>query len=154
MPEVAALAVVLGCGGLATEGNGGDSGAPITNDAPSPAPSNRANYFYCVVEPQVIMGGLTTKPCGDDGSHGCHYSDKVPEMPLALLPNPVTCAGGVPTDSAQIASGTPAATNYGAVSSEGSSVLQVVKGTAASHAFLSLTNEAEAAEILDTWLAP
>jgi hypothetical protein len=52
-----------------------------------------ANYFYCVVEPQLIMGGLTGTPCGDNGTHGCHYSDKVPEMTLLPLPKPVTCSG-------------------------------------------------------------
>jgi hypothetical protein len=78
-----------------------------------------ANYFYCVVEPQIIMGGLTGTPCGDNGSHGCHYSDKVPEMSLQALPAPVTCAGSgttaVPTNPSQTAAGTPAANNFSSV---------------------------------------
>jgi hypothetical protein len=79
-----------------------------------------ANYFYCVVEPQIIMGGLTGTPCGDNGTHGCHYSDKVPEMTLIPLPMPVACAGSgtsaVPIDPTQTAEGTPAQINLGQVS--------------------------------------
>jgi hypothetical protein len=75
-----------------------------------------ANYFFCVVEPQLIMGGLTGTPCGDNGSHGCHYSDKVPEMALIRLPQPVKCSGDVPVDQTQVATGTPAASNLATVS--------------------------------------
>jgi hypothetical protein len=83
-----------------------------------------ANYFYCVVEPQMIMGGLTGHACGDDGNgnQGCHYSDKVPEMTLIPLPQPVTCSGSgtsaVPTDPTQTAEGTPANINLGQVSTQ------------------------------------
>jgi hypothetical protein len=79
-----------------------------------------ANYFFCVVEPQIIMGGLTKTPCGDNGSHGCHYSDKVPEMALEQLAQPVECAGGVPVGQgvSDTASGTPAANNYASVSDQ------------------------------------
>jgi hypothetical protein len=90
-----------------------------------PAVQFNANYFYCVVEPQIIMGGLTGTPCGDNGSHGCHYSDKVPEMSLSPLPQPVTCAGSgtsaAPTDPTQTAEGTPANLNLGSVSFQMSS---------------------------------
>ena len=81
-----------------------------------------ANYFYCVVEPQIIMGGLTGHACGDDGNgnQGCHYSNKVPEMALVALPQPVTCSGSgvtaVPTDPTQTADGTPASINLSQVS--------------------------------------
>jgi hypothetical protein len=80
-----------------------------------------ANYFYCTVEPQIIMGGLTNKPCGDDGSHGCHYSDKVPAMPLQALPQPVACSGGAPVNAGDVASGTAPALNYSSVSLQMSS---------------------------------
>jgi hypothetical protein len=74
-----------------------------------------ANYFYCYVEPQLIFG----KHCGDDGNGnaGCHYSDKIPGMALVEHP-PVTCADGVPTDQTQVGTGSPAATNYSAVSGQ------------------------------------
>jgi hypothetical protein len=79
-----------------------------------------ANYFFCVVEPEIIMGGLTKTPCGDNGSHGCHYSDKVPEMTIIPLPQPVKCSGSgtsaIPTDPTQIADGTPAQINLAQVS--------------------------------------
>jgi hypothetical protein len=81
-----------------------------------------ANYFYCVVEPQIIMGGLTGTPCGDNGSHGCHYSDKVPEMSLEALPAPVQCAGGVPVDMTQVAVGTAPQLNLGQVSLQMSAI--------------------------------
>jgi hypothetical protein len=75
-----------------------------------------ANYFYCVVEPEVIMGGITGTKCGDNGSHGCHYSNKVPEMALTPLITPVNCSAGIPTDMTQVADGTPASSNLSAVS--------------------------------------
>jgi hypothetical protein len=81
-----------------------------------------ANYFYCVVEPQIIMGGLTGHRCGDDstGNQGCHYSNKVPEMALTPLPQPVQCVGkglsAIPTDPTQTAEGTPAQSNLSQVS--------------------------------------
>jgi hypothetical protein len=84
-----------------------------------------ANYFYCVIEPELIMGGLTGTPCGDNGSHSCHYSDKIPEMSLIPLPEPVTCSGSgtsaVPTDPTQTAEGTAAQINLGQVSFQMSS---------------------------------
>jgi len=70
-----------------------------------------ASYFYCFVEPNLIFG----KKCGDDGSHGCHFSDKVPELVLTDHP-PVTCANGQPTDMTQIGNGTAAGGNLSAVS--------------------------------------
>ena len=72
-----------------------------------------ADYFYCFVEPQLIFG----KKCGDDGTHGCHYSDKVPEMELLDHP-PVTCSGGHPVDMTEIGAGSPAQGNLSAVSLE------------------------------------
>ena len=81
-----------------------------------------ANYFYCVVEPELIMGGITGIKCGDNGSHGCHYSDKVPQMALTPLPQPVKCSNGVPVDATQVASGTPASNNLSKVSIDMNSV--------------------------------
>ncbi len=82
-----------------------------------------ANYFYCTVEPQIIMGGLTlaNQPCGGTASQGCHYSDKVPAMPLQALPQPVMCNGGVPVNPGDVASGTAPALNYASVSLQMSS---------------------------------
>ena len=78
-----------------------------------PAQDFNASYFYCFVEPKLIFG----KSCGDNGSHGCHYSDKVPEMELIEHPA-VTCANGQPTDQTQVGAGSAAASNYSAVSLE------------------------------------
>jgi hypothetical protein len=72
-----------------------------------------ANYFYCVIEPKLIFA----KKCGDNGSGGCHYSGKIPQMALVEHP-PIACAGGVPTDMTQIGEGTPAQDNFVAVSGE------------------------------------
>jgi hypothetical protein len=72
-----------------------------------------ADYFYCFVEPKLIFG----KNCGDDGSGGCHYSDKVPAMELIAHPA-VSCTGGHPSDPTQIGAGSPAAANLSAVSLE------------------------------------
>jgi hypothetical protein len=83
------------------------------------------NYFYCVVEPQIIMGGLTGVPCGNDGSGGCHYSDKVPAFQLNQLPSPVTCSGSgitaTPTNPNQTATGSAANLNLSSCEIEMSS---------------------------------
>lgn len=91
---------------------------PGTNYIVPPENFN-ANYFYCFVEPNVILGGATPNhvSCGDNGTHGCHYSDKVPEMQLQMHA-PVTCANGVPTDLTQVGAGSPAANNLSSVSIE------------------------------------
>jgi hypothetical protein len=72
-----------------------------------PLDAYNQSYFYCFVEPNLIFA----KSCGDDGSHGCHYSDKVPAFVLIDHP-PVTCANGQPTDMTQIGEGSPAENNY------------------------------------------
>ncbi len=72
-----------------------------------------ANYYYCFVEPNLILG----KKCGDNGTGGCHYSDKVPAMQLTP-DTAVPCTNGAPTDPTTVAQGTPANSNYSAVSIE------------------------------------
>jgi hypothetical protein len=73
-----------------------------------------ADYFYCFVEPNLIFG----KKCGDDGTHGCHYSDKVPEMEL-IAHAPIACnASGQPIDPTQVGAGSPAQANLSAASLE------------------------------------
>ncbi|CAN5221034.1 hypothetical protein BH09MYX1_BH09MYX1_52010 [soil metagenome] len=70
------------------------------------------DYFYCVVEPQLIFG----KGCGDqNGSNAnCHYnSSAVSGMPLQNHP-PVDCAGEKPTGAVTL--GSPAKSNYTSVS--------------------------------------
>ncbi len=86
-----------------------DPGAPYV----VPPQDFNANYFYCFVEPKLIFG----KKCGDNGTHGCHFSDKVPGMELQDHP-PVTCANGIPTDQTQVGEGSPASGNLSAVSIE------------------------------------
>jgi hypothetical protein len=74
-----------------------------------------ANYFFCHVEPQLIIA----KQCGDDGSGACHYSGKIPAMALVPLASPVDCGGGeTPVDLTQIGPGSPPASNLAAVSLE------------------------------------
>jgi hypothetical protein len=77
-----------------------------------------ANYFYCTVEPQILMGALTInhQTCGGTATQGCHYSDKVPAMPLQALPQAVACSGGMPVNPGDVASGTAPALNYASVS--------------------------------------
>ncbi len=72
-----------------------------------------ANYFYCFVEPNLIFG----KKCGDNGTGGCHFSDKVPEMQLVDHP-PIQCANGAPVDSTTVGQGTPANSNLANVSQQ------------------------------------
>jgi hypothetical protein len=122
-----------------------------------------ANYFYCTVEPQLIMGGLTQKPCGDDGSHGCHYSDKVPAMPLQALAGTgtVMCSGGSPANPGDVASGTAPALNLASVSLQMSTSYteapiytwptQIVPG----HPIQVYSpTDAAVVDILKTWAAP
>lgn len=70
-----------------------------------------ASYFYCELEPNLIFA----KGCGDDGSHGCHFSNKVPALVLYDHP-PVTCVNGQPSDPTQIGMGTYPTDNLAAVS--------------------------------------
>jgi len=72
-----------------------------------------ADYFYCFVEPKLIFG----KKCGDNGSHSCHFTQKIPALVLIDHP-PVSCMNGVPTDQTQIGEGTPAFDNLSSVSIE------------------------------------
>jgi len=119
-----------------------------------------ANYFYCFVEPEVIMGGLTGKPCGDDGSHGCHYSDKVPAMPLQALAQPVACSGGVPVNASDVASGTSPALNLAQVSLQMSPIYtdapiylwptQIVAGHPVQ---VYMPTDTAVVQILETWAA-
>lgn len=71
------------------------------------------DFFYCVVEPQLIFG----KGCGDKGGSdtNCHYnSAAVSGMPLQNHP-PVDCGGGTKPVSA-VSLGSPAKSNYTSVS--------------------------------------
>lgn len=132
---------------------------PGPNFVPAPVQYS-ANYFYCVVEPQIIMGGLTRKPCGDDGSHGCHYSDKVPAMPLQALMQPVECSGGVPVNAGDVASGTSPALNFAQVSSqmfpiydEAPIYLWPTQLVAGHPVQVYKPNDAAIVQILETWAA-
>jgi hypothetical protein len=114
LPAAAALAVAT-CGSAAP-------GCVTIDPGPDyviPPEDFNANYFYCFVEPQVILGGATPGhvQCGDNGTHGCHYSDKVPAMQL-IAHAPVPCANGVPSDPTLVGEGSPASSNLAAVSIE------------------------------------
>jgi hypothetical protein len=119
-----------------------------------------ANYFYCVVEPQIIMGALTLnhQACGGTASQGCHYSDKVPEMPLQPLTSPVLCNGGVPVNPGDVASGTAPALNLASVSLQMSAVytdapifLWPTQQVAAHPALVYPQTDTTIVDILKTW---
>jgi hypothetical protein len=75
-----------------------------------------SNYFYCVVEPQIVLNPMYN--CGGKQAN-CHYSGTVPGMPL-IMHAPVTCANGAPDDTptgaAATGAGSPAESNYEQVS--------------------------------------
>jgi hypothetical protein len=160
----ARLAMAMGAALLASVGC--EEAVPGTVD-PGPAYSVplvqfNANYFYCVVEPQVIMGGLTGTACGNNGSGGCHYSDKVPAMVLEALPTPVTCSGSgvaaVPTNQNQVVSGTAASNNLTAVSQQMSTsymdapIYTWPSGTSPGHPVIVFSpTDQSVINILQTW---
>jgi hypothetical protein len=79
------------------------------------------DFFYCHVEPQFIFGN--NYKCGtgngSDPANGCHFNaSAVSGMALQNHP-PVNCGGGDhPVDLTAVATGTPARSNYEAVSLE------------------------------------
>jgi hypothetical protein len=80
-----------------------------------------ANYFYCHVEPQLIFAyncgpGDPTK---GDKANGCHYNPSAVSG-MALLQHPaVDCGGGdLPLSATSTGPGSPAESNYEAVSLE------------------------------------
>jgi hypothetical protein len=103
---------IAGCSDQIAGSSGGD--ASVMNGAGSGV-VQAANYYYCVVQPQIILGGLTQKPCGGTGNQSCHYSDTVPAMALIPTP-PVTCTGSgtsaAPSDPSQVSANTAAAANF------------------------------------------
>jgi hypothetical protein len=80
-----------------------------------------ANYFYCHVEPGLIVAyncGPGDPSKGDSGN-GCHFNSSVVSgMPLIDHPA-IDCGGGdVPLDPTQVATGSPAQNNLQTVSGE------------------------------------
>jgi hypothetical protein len=82
------------------------------------------DYFFCHVEPQMIMGALYKCGPGDPSkgdppnSGGCHFSSAVSGMSLRDH-MPVDCGGGDhPTQPGQTAAGTAAQSNLESVSIE------------------------------------
>jgi len=79
------------------------------------------DYFYCHVEPELIFA----KSCGSgdpskgDPPNGCHFNSSAVSG-MALINHPaVDCGGGDhPVDRTQIGTGSPAQSNYEAVSLE------------------------------------
>jgi hypothetical protein len=109
--QIAAAACVTGAMFACVLGGAGCTSIDPGTNYVVPLQDFNASYFYCFVEPNYIFG----KGCGDDGSHGCHYSNKVPELVL-VEHDPVTCVNGQPTDMTQIGVGSPAQSNLSAVS--------------------------------------
>jgi hypothetical protein len=80
------------------------------------------DYFYCHVEPQLIVAykcGPGDPSKGDPpNADGCHYSSAVSGMALRMHPA-VPCGGGDhPTDGTMTAPGSPAEGNFESVSLE------------------------------------
>jgi hypothetical protein len=80
-----------------------------------------ANYFYCYVEPQVLIA----KSCGSgnaalgDPANGCHFNSSAVSG-MALIQHPaIDCGGGdAPLDSTQVGEGSAAQSNLQAASFE------------------------------------
>jgi hypothetical protein len=93
---VATLVLVAGLSACSTVEPGSEFAiAAVTYDE---------NYFYCVVEPKVLMA----KSCGSgdpsqgDATGGCHSS--VTQFRLSPTAKPVACNGLTPTDAVPMAS--------------------------------------------------
>ncbi len=80
-----------------------------------------ADYFYCEVEPKLLVAykcGPGDPSKGDPpNADGCHYSSAVSGMGLRMHA-PVPCSGDHPTDPTAIAGGTAAQSNFEVVSFE------------------------------------
>jgi hypothetical protein len=80
-----------------------------------------ANYFYCHVEPQLIFAyncGPGDPSLGDK-ANGCHYNPSAVSGMALLQHTVVDCGGGdVPLTTASTGPGSPAESNYEAVSLE------------------------------------
>jgi hypothetical protein len=80
-----------------------------------------ADYFYCEVEPKLLVAykcGPGDPSKGDPpNSDGCHYSSAVSGMGLRMHA-PVPCSGDKPTDPMSVGGGTAAQSNFEVVSFE------------------------------------
>jgi hypothetical protein len=80
-----------------------------------------ADYFYCHVEPEVLVA----KKCGPgdpsagDGANGCHFNSSAVSG-MALIDHPaIDCGDGDhPVDRTQVGTGSPAQANLQAASLE------------------------------------
>jgi hypothetical protein len=80
-----------------------------------------ANYFYCQVEPKLIFqyNCGPGDPSLGDKANGCHYNPSAVSGMALLQHPPVDCGGGdVPLTTASTGPGSPAESNYEAVSLE------------------------------------
>ncbi|MGD0526994.1 MAG: hypothetical protein ABSE49_17750 [Polyangiaceae bacterium] len=81
------------------------------------------NYFYCFVEPGIMLNPMYACGSGDpskgDPSNGCHFNPSAVSG-MILIDHPVIdCGGGdVPLDPTQVGSGSPAFSNFQNVSLE------------------------------------
>jgi hypothetical protein len=102
------LATQLGCTSI-------DPGSSLV----VPPTSLDPDYFYCHVEPQYIFGAAYKCGPGQASDNGsCHFSSAVPGMQLLDHP-PINCGGGDhPVDLSALGTGSPAVSNYSAVSLE------------------------------------
>jgi hypothetical protein len=80
-----------------------------------------ANYFYCHIEPQLVFAYHCGPgdPAQGDKANGCHYNPSAVSGMALLQHAPVDCGNGdVPLSTASIGPGSPAESNYEAVSLE------------------------------------
>ncbi|MDP9035513.1 MAG: hypothetical protein M3O50_11965 [Myxococcota bacterium] len=148
-------APVLGCAliGCTTVDPGGNFVVPETNFDP--------DYFYCHVEPELIVA----KRCGSgdpalgDRSNGCHFNSAAVTA-MALRDHPaVDCAGGDhPLDRSQVGTGSPAQSNFEAVSFDMSkdyaTAPLVVRPGGSNHPRAVIDrNDPQILRLLQTWAA-
>lgn len=75
-----------------------------------------ADFFFCRVEPELLIAKKCGPGDGGDPANGCHFnSSAVSGMAIAAHP-PIDCVDGRPTNRAQIGAGSGAQGNLQAVS--------------------------------------
>jgi hypothetical protein len=109
-----AMLLVLGCGfGCTTV----DPGATfVIADT-----SFDADYFYCHVEPELIVANRCGPgdPSKGDSPNSCHFTSSAVSAMVLFDHPPVDCGGGDhPVDRTQIGTGSAAQSNFEAVSLE------------------------------------
>ena len=127
------------------------------NDFVIPDQTFNANYFYCFVEPQVLVA----KKCGTgdttlgDASNGCHFNSSAVSGMALIQHAPITCANGAPVDSTTVGAGSPAQSNLQAASLEMSTDYLnapiIIRPTGHNHPRQIFTTSDPVVDIIKTW---